>query len=157
MAVDVVDTTGSGLPAEAVVRLVEAVLCKEGREGSVEVAFVDREEIAALNDRYRDPSGPTDVLSFPTADDRDWPAQDVELGQLVVCLEVVRRYAQEDGVAEAEQSGWTLVHGVLHLLGYDHETDTGEMRRREQVLLADLRAEVAALGDRRDRSDHGQV
>ena len=60
------------------------------------------------------------------------------LGEVVVCASVVTRYAREDGVDGAEQLAWTIVHGVLHLLGYDHEVDHGEMRDRERALLPEL-------------------
>ena len=53
----------------------------------------------------------------------------------MVCPRVVIRYAGEEGRDPVAQLGWTLIHGTLHLVGYDHETDQGEMREREQRLL----------------------
>jgi probable rRNA maturation factor len=67
------------------------------------------------------------------------------LGELAVCPEVVRRYAAEEGREPGAALGWTLIHGALHLAGYDHETDQGEMRARERELLETLQPLVTAL------------
>ncbi len=150
-SVEVVDQTTSGPGSEpvadVVAQLVTAVLVAEGIEGCVEVAFVDEATIEELNTRYREAGEPTDVLSFRYADEEDdWPEPEGEdaaegadeLGEIVVCPEVVRRYATEEGSAPARQMGWTLIHGTLHLVGYDHESDEGQMRDRERALLEDL-------------------
>lgn len=145
-AVDVSDHTGLVSDREAVVRLVEAVLQAEGAQGAVSVAFVGEAEIAALNRRYRGVGGPTDVLAFCTETrEAEWPGVEDEAGEIVVCPHVVLRYAAEEGDTPSRQLGWTLVHGVLHLLGYDHEHDQGEMRRRERELLERLSGLVGAL------------
>jgi probable rRNA maturation factor len=136
-SLEVVDPGGLGCEAGPVIALVAAVLEAEHTPGSVVVAFVNEQGIADLNTRYRLPEA-TDVLSFRVDDEVEpWPDVEtpVDLGEVVICPAVVRRYAIEEGVTEAKQLGWTIVHGVLHLLGYDHETDQGEMRAREQELL----------------------
>ncbi len=130
--------------------LVKTVLKAEGVGGSVAVAFVDESEIKGLNARFRGLDEPTDVLSFRRADsDIAWPdptrAEGAELGEVVVCPSVVRLYASQEGGDPATHLGWTLIHGVLHLLGYDHETDGGEMRAREQELLLGLSSQVEAV------------
>jgi probable rRNA maturation factor len=142
VVVDVVDDTGLVPDHEAVKRLVEAVLNEEGISGEVAVAFVDEASIAELNGRYRDLGLPTDVLSFDYGANggsgADWPGGSGDEGvngELVVCPQVVMRYAAEERRDPASQLGWTLVHGALHLAGYDHEIDQGEMREREQRLL----------------------
>lgn len=56
-------------------------------------------------------------------------------GEIVVCPAVVARYARDDSVPFEQQLAWTLIHGTLHLLGYNHECDDGRMRRRESELL----------------------
>jgi len=131
-------------------KLVKAVLGAEGADGFVVVAFVGEAEIRDLNARFRGLDEPTDVLSFRQADsDTPWPDPagkgDSELGEVVVCPAVVERYATEAGGDPQTQMGWTVVHGVLHLLGQDHETDSGQMRAREQELLRVLDAEVRAV------------
>jgi rRNA maturation RNase YbeY len=138
--VEVVDPDGLGPAPGPVAALVRAVLEAEAATGAVVVAFVHEAEIEELNSRYRVPEA-TDVLSFGNAEAEErWPdtSAQPELGEIIVCPAVVGRYAIEEGVPETKQMGWTLVHGVLHLLGYDHETDQGEMRAREQELLAHL-------------------
>lgn len=167
MSVEVVDRSGSGLPPGPVAELVEAVLAAEGVAGTVVVAFVDEKEMIELNGRYRHLAEPTDVLSFRYADDlEDWqetptdrPVPDgdlhavgsrgadnvADIGEVVVCLSVVRRYAEEEGGDSDRQLAWTLAHGVLHLVGYDHENDRGEMREREQGLLGRLGRLVTAV------------
>lgn len=132
--------------------LARAVLEAEGVRGAVVVAFVDEGYITGLNGRFRNLTEPTDVLSFRQADsDVDWPGPSrkgsPDLGEVAVCLEVVRRYAQEEGGDLGTRLGWTLVHGILHLLGYDHENDDGmnRMHEREQTLLQMLERRVKAL------------
>ena len=139
--VDVVDSTGLVADHGAVQRLAEAVLMAEGVAGEVAVAFVDEASMIGLNARYRDAEGPTDVLAFDYGDE---PGGGVS-GEVVVCPQVVVRYAAEEGRDATLQLGWTLIHGVLHLAGYDHETDQGEMRAREQELLEALSRQVRAL------------
>ena len=138
VAVEVIDDTGLVADQEAVTALVEAVLDAEGAAGEVAVAFVDEASIAELNGRYRESNVPTDVLAFDYAAEPGWPAEEGNggaAGEVVVCPQVVIRYAGEEGRDPAAQLGWTLIHGTLHLAGYDHETDRGEMREREQRLL----------------------
>ena len=91
-------------------------------EGHVAVEFVDAARIAALNLEHRGRGGPTDVLSFPI--DEDGAALGPrELGDVVICAE------HTEDLREA------VVHGALHLVGYDHETDDGEMLRVQDEVL----------------------
>jgi|WetSurMetagenome_2_1015567.scaffolds.fasta_scaffold204646_2 probable rRNA maturation factor len=143
VSVDVIDATGLVVDHGAVRGLVEAVLAAEDLPGEVAVAFVDEAAIADLNVRYRDAEGPTDVLSFDYSDED--PTGVAVSGEIVVCPQVVIRYAAEEGRDLAIQLGWTLIHGALHLAGYDHETDQGEMRDHEQGLLRRLSTQVGML------------
>ena len=158
--VDVVDGTGLVSGHDAVRELVVAVLEAEEASGEVSVAFVDEASIADLNGRYREADGPTDVLAFDYAAEAEWPGRQERTdcpgsefsagrgavsGEVVVCPQVVLRYAAEEGREVVVQLGWTIIHGILHLTGYDHETDQGEMREREQVLLRRLDERVQAL------------
>lgn len=146
--VEVLDQTAGAHPTDAVAGLVRAVLEEERAHGSLTVALVDEDTIARLNAGYRDVSGPTDVLSFPeAASDAEWvdPSACPQLGEIAVCPAVVARYAEEDGVPLEWQLGWTLIHGTLHILGYDHETDQGQMRAREQELLRRHASRLGAL------------
>jgi probable rRNA maturation factor len=96
-------------------------------DGHMAIEFVDARRIAELNRRHRDRPKPTDVLSFPI--DGAEPTQgERELGDVVICLE------HTIDVREA------IVHGVLHLLGMDHETDGGEMLKLQRQLLSQEQA-----------------
>jgi len=95
--------------------------------GAVGVAVVSDRRIRELNRRYRDKNVPTDVLSFPA----DEPGQ---LGDIVIALDVARRQARSAGHSLSTEFRVLALHGLLHLLGYDHERDNGEMRRLEQRL-----------------------
>jgi probable rRNA maturation factor len=94
-------------------------------DGHLAVTFVDADEIRALNREHRGRDAPTDVLSFPVdgAGESRGPR---ELGDVVICRE------HTGDVTEA------VVHGVLHLCGYDHETDGGEMLALQARVMASL-------------------
>ena len=95
--------------------------------GTVAVAVVPDRRVRDLNRRYRRKNAATDVLSFPA----DEPG---ELGDIVIALGVARRQAAAAGHSLGTEFRVLALHGLLHLLGYDHERDTGEMRRLEQRL-----------------------
>jgi probable rRNA maturation factor len=112
--------------------------------GELTVRIVDENEGAALNARYRGKKGATNVLSFP-ADRAEPPAgADAEsllpFGDVVICAEVVEREAREQGKSPAAHWAHMVVHGTLHLQGYDHERakDAAVMEERERALLAKL-------------------
>jgi probable rRNA maturation factor len=97
--------------------------------GSVCVALVSDARIRALNRQYRGADKATDVLSFPSG-----PNGDPSLGDVVIATGVARRQAEVAGHALSTELKVLALHGLLHLLGYDHETDAGEMARLEQRL-----------------------
>ena len=93
--------------------------------------IVDAAEIHALNSDYRGKDKPTNVLSFPAGDVAGLPADmPVPLGDVVICASVVREEAAAQGKALDDHWAHMLVHGTLHLLGYDHETDPRRLRWR---------------------------
>ena len=116
-----------GAPPEAEIeRLVGIALASaQVEDGHVAVAFVDAGTIASLNAEHRGKDSPTDVLSFPV-DEVGALAGPRELGDVVICPE------HTEDLVEA------VVHGVLHLCGYDHETDAGEMLALQERVLAEL-------------------
>ncbi len=103
--------------------------------GAVCVRFVDDEESAALNAAYRGKEGPTNVLSFPAEIDlpelRVW-------GDLVIAAPLVAREARDQGKAVADHCAHLVVHGVLHLLGYDHQdaAEADQFEHLERGVLA---------------------
>jgi probable rRNA maturation factor len=110
-----------GLPVDVpgLIELARETLRAEGHShAELSVSFVDDEEMAALHVRYMDEGGPTDVLSFPL-DDQEHDGARV-LGDVVIAPAVAARNNLDDPPAELRL---LLVHGILHLLGYDHETE----------------------------------
>ena len=97
-------------------------------EGHVAIEFVGADQIRSLNRDHRDKDAPTDVLSFPVDGAGPVAAGPRELGDVVICRE------QTSDVIDA------VVHGVLHLCGYDHETDSGEMLALQDEIVARLEA-----------------
>jgi probable rRNA maturation factor len=111
---------------------------------SVTICFVSDSAIARLNRKFRDKKGPTDVLSFPaqkTKGRRPRPFQGTKenkaggyIGDIVISPETARRYAGRRGRALTAELRVLILHGMIHLAGYDHETDQGEMVRLERRL-----------------------
>jgi len=112
-------------------------------EASLTVCLVSDAEIARMNEKFRKKKGPTDVLSFPTvARPRpvrlrrgSRPVKPGEyLGDIAISPSTARRYAKKNGRTLSSELQVLILHGVLHLLGYDHETDHGQMDKIEQKL-----------------------
>ena len=126
---------------------VAAVLTFEGvdRPCEVSVSIVDAQEMRDLNHQWRGIAAPTDVLSFecdsPLVSDAP-EGEPVELGDIILAPEVIAAQAPEFGNAPAEEFRLMLVHGMFHLLGYDHLTpeDAGDMEARELAVLRELAA-----------------
>jgi probable rRNA maturation factor len=111
--------------------LARTTLAGEGVDGELSVSFVDEAEIEDLHVRYLDEPGPTDVLSFTQDEEADEDAGTVLLGDVVICPAVATRNNPSDPAGELRL---LLVHGILHLLGYDHELDAerAEMWARQE-------------------------
>ena len=124
LTVDVVTPRGLRVPGLAA--WLERVAPPRAR-GSVAIAVVPDRRIRELNRQYRQKNVATDVLSFPAAE----PGQ---LGDIVIALGVARRQARFAQHSLSIEFRVLALHGLLHLLGYDHERDNGEMRRVEQRL-----------------------
>jgi probable rRNA maturation factor len=146
------------------VRLAEAVLGEEGLAGDAElsVLFVDEKSIAELNSRFLGKDGPTDVLAFPideepiesgrspdsggTGPGMPSEPEDVPvlLGDIVICPAVAYRNAPEHAGRYDDEVALLVVHGLLHLMGMDHQDDeeAEEMESKERELLARHYAEI---------------
>jgi probable rRNA maturation factor len=105
---------------------------------SVTVAFVTDAEITCLNRTYRRKNRPTDVLSFPAQSSLKGARKDGFLGDIAIAPETARRYAKKNGRSLQSEICVLILHGILHLLGYDHETDRGQMDRIEHKLRRKL-------------------
>ena len=123
-------------------QLARAVLNKIGEgEASLTISFIRDRQMQQLNREYRGLDKPTDVLSFAyhEADD-ELEATELahHLGDLVISVETAERYAGELSLSFAREIEHLVIHGTLHLAGYDHETDHGEMNRLERRLRKQL-------------------
>lgn len=132
-------STLRGLPTNAMMRgWIAHALQRFRHDASLTVRIVDARESAALNRRWRGRQGPTNVLSFPVSGlDDIAPAL---LGDLVLCAPVLKAEAAAQNKTIAAHCAHLLVHGILHLLGYDHERprQAAAMERLETELLAEL-------------------
>ena len=106
-------------------------------KGSVSVLLTSDAAIRRLNRQFRGKNKATDVLSFPA--EPALQGREKIAGDLAISVPTARRQAVEQGHALSVEIKVLILHGLLHLAGYDHETDTGQMARRERRLRAQLR------------------
>ncbi len=113
----------------------ENVRCETAETGgkNFTVAFISDKKMRELNSNFRGKDATTDVLSFPFEAD-EFDLQDDHLGDIAISLEQAERQAAENNLDLQTEIKQLLLHGVLHLCGYDHETDDGEMNKRELEL-----------------------
>lgn len=128
------------LALDAFERLAMHVLAMEDapEEAELSIALVSEEEMARLNEQYRGIAAPTDVLSFGCDDPcLASEGEPIVLGDVIIAPEVAERQAAEAGVTVEAELNLLLVHGILHLFGYDHEgeEDAAVMQERERVVL----------------------
>jgi len=131
-------------------KIVKAVLDYEEWDEEVEVSisFVDNKEIQNLNREFRNIDAPTDVLSFPMLEyeeisddeafsEEDYIEAEIPLGDIVISTEKVIEQSKEYGHSQERELAFLLVHGMLHLLGYDHMNEDDEkimFQKQDQVL-----------------------
>jgi rRNA maturation RNase YbeY len=145
MPVEITSTAPNVTPAleEHLARAADLLLQVLQQEASeLEVSLVGDQEIAELNFEYRGKKGPTDVLSFPQLEGEEMVdgEEAVHLGDLVISVDTAARQAEEGGWTVEEETARLLLHGLLHLLGFDHE-DGGEEQVRmkaEENRLAEV-------------------
>ncbi|MGQ0457364.1 MAG: rRNA maturation RNase YbeY [Hyphomicrobium sp.] len=143
LAVDLSESGGDwsalGEDATAILAAAAALARRQGlltRPASVSIALASDVEVAALNAAYRGKARPTNILSFPAG--RGAPSG--FLGDIVLAAETVQREAREQAIPLVQHVQHLVVHGILHLLGYDHESDADaeRMERLETSILAEL-------------------
>lgn len=126
----------------------------EHRELSV--LITDDSEIASLNGQYRGKPKATDVLSFAFDEGHRVPGGEGPLGDIVISLDTAARQARDAGVRLQEELERLLIHGLLHLLGYDHEgvsaREAAAMRRKERLLHTVLVKELGAAKEKLRRT-----
>lgn len=111
------------------VKILEQI-CTEHTPKEVELLIIDSQSMHALNLEHRNMDKTTDVLSFPVDDFPHAP-----LGSIVINHELAKQKAQELGHSVEEEITLLFIHGMLHLLGFDHEVDNGEMRAKEEAWI----------------------
>ena len=100
----------------------------------IELLVVKNDEIKQLNKEHRNIDKATDVLSFPM----DFEMPHMPLGSIVISTDFVEEKAKEYGHSFDEEFTLLYIHGILHLLGYDHEVDNGEHRNKEEELIKEF-------------------
>ena len=96
-----------------------------------ELIIVDNDTIQSINKEYRNIDKPTDVLSFPL----DVNCEGMPIGSVIISSDKVIEMAKEFNHSILDEFKLLLIHGLLHLIGYDHETDNGEMRQKEEEII----------------------
>lgn len=139
IVVELTDATRAGADHERLQALARHVLAAEGvAQAEVGVHLVGERRMAALNADHRGVHGVTDVLSFPLEEPGDPVPEGVPrlLGDVVVCMVQARRQAAADGTPPAFELALLVTHGLLHLLGWEHDDDPGDMALRQGQILA---------------------
>ncbi len=126
--------------AEALLQAVVELEGLPGPEAELSVSLIDDDLMAAMNERFRERVGPTDVLSFSLVEGEHAEHRGGMLGDVVLDLEVAERQAREQGHSLDDELLRLLIHGTLHLLGHDHEDEQEArvMQAREQELWGRL-------------------
>lgn len=102
----------------------------------IDVTLCDNETIQSYNKAYRKQDKPTDVLSFPISNDIIQNEENpMPLGSLIISVDYVIEKALSYGHSNDDELALLFIHGLLHLLGYDHEVDEGEMREKEALII----------------------
>jgi probable rRNA maturation factor len=132
--------TGKKVPSRALKKIAQAVLAVVGQaQAELSVALIGNAEMQKLNRQYRHKDYPTDVLSFPIEDTLF--AGHRLLGDVIISVEKAAEQAQEHGRTRDEELVTLLIHGIVHLLGYDHERsakDARVMKRLENKIYRAL-------------------
>jgi probable rRNA maturation factor len=123
-----------------------------GLQGTVNVLLTSSNEMKSLNCRFRGKDKPTDVLAFPA----DPSAQKQFAGEIAISAEIASQNARVLGHSPAQEIKILVLHGVLHLRGYDHECDNGQMASREKHLRAKLDLPVALIERTTDPRKNGK-
>jgi probable rRNA maturation factor len=138
------DVETDGVDPRALEKLAAHALALEavGRPAELSVLLTGDAAVHELNRTYRHTDTPTDVLSFSQAEGEEFAVPDGEarhLGDVIISVDTARRQATEYCLALQDELAHLLVHGILHLLGYDHEVTSDEeiMRRHEDAILGE--------------------
>ena len=109
-------------------------ICSSLTKKDIELIIVNNDEIQELNKEHRNIDKATDVLSFPL----EFEMENMPLGSIVISLDFVEEKAKEYSHTQEEEFSLLFIHGLLHLLGFDHEVDNGEHRNKEEELIKEF-------------------
>lgn len=126
-----------------ILTLLESIACSVTNR-DIEFLLVSDDEICALNAEFLGKDYATDVLSFPL-DLSETDSMHLPLGSIVISLEMAQRMADSQNHSLQSELAILFTHGLLHLLGYDHESDSGEHRVREREILARFGIETTLI------------
>lgn len=126
----------AGMNAESLERFVLRARKSARVKGKVDILVTSNSEMRALNARFRIKNKPTDVLSFPAASNGANPAF---MGEIAISADIALDNARRLGHSGVEEVKILVLHGILHLAGFDHERDNGQMARKEATLRRVLR------------------
>ena len=132
--IEINNLTTSSIDKSFIKKVAEEVIKGEDKEGAdLSIAIVESEEIKKVNNSYRGKNEVTNVLSFSESDvSSDYPEiRNNHLGEVLVCLERVKKDAREQEIDQEKELAKVLIHGILHLLGYDHERSEEEAKKME--------------------------
>jgi probable rRNA maturation factor len=125
----------------ALTRFITRARNAAGLKAAVNVLLTSSAEMKSLNRRFRGKDKPTDVLSFPAEPN----TQKQLAGEIAISAEIATKNARALGHSPADEVKILVLHGILHLRGYDHECDNGQMARREKQLRAKLRLPLGLI------------
>jgi probable rRNA maturation factor len=144
-----VDEALEALVTSIVDKVLDYEECDEDYE--VSISFVDNEEMRSLNNEYRGIDKETDVLSFPMLEfaedgveeedeDAEYIDEELALGDIVISMEKAQEQSEDYGHSFERELAFLLVHGMLHLLGYDHEDEASEreMNEKQEAILKEM-------------------
>lgn len=135
-----IDERCEGLNAASLGRFLASAQRATGFKGKVNVLIAGNAKLRELNSRFRGKRGPTDVLSFPPA--RGIATRHRVAGDIAISAQIAAQNANRLGHAAVDEVKVLILHGMLHLAGYDHESDGGEMAALEQRLRRKLKLPV---------------
>ncbi len=139
--VEINNITSAKVDEELIRKAIEKVLLGEKKEGIVSVAIVGPKTIKKINRNFRGKNKVTDVLSFSDLEAKDWPKElevkEKGIGQIIVCLKEVKKTARREKIKFEDAFKSVVVHGTLHLLGYNHSNkkEAGLMEKKTKIYL----------------------
>ena len=144
--IEINNLTTSSVNEEFLKKVAKTVLKDENKRKDLSIVLAGAGRIRKLNKKYRGKNRVTDVLAFPGQVSKkekffSFPEETKELEEIVICLPVIKKNAKRYGVSFEKELGRVLIHGILHLLGYNHEKserESGRMKEKEEYYLSQI-------------------